>query len=267
MTGYKVAILNTVTPKSGFTHHADIAYGNHARHQLDIYISKQQTSQRLPVIVFVHGGSWNKGSKDDYLFLGDALTAAGYITVIINYRLAPAYVYPDYVTDTAKAIAWTYRHIADYGGDVSQLFVMGHSAGAFNAIAAVNTPVFFETEGIPVEAVKAVIGIAGPYTYDFRTDPTDYAFPKEGHPDAIMPNRLVRKHPVPHLLLVAENDNLVEDYNTHEMATALQAQGGSVEVIEIKRANHVNVIAAFSRRLTRLANTKAVVLNYLSQFE
>lgn len=263
---HKVRLLNAMTPTDGFIRHRDLAYGDQPRQMLDMYIPKQtESAVDLPVILFVHGGSWDKGSKDDYVFLADTLTEAGYITVIINYRLAPEHVYPDYVTDTAKAIAWTHRHVTDYGGDTDRLFVMGHSAGAFNVIAAVNTPTFFEKEQLPINAVKAVIGVAGPYSYDFRTDPTYYAFPEQVHPDEIMPDRLVRSNPMPHLLLTAENDTLVEHFNTHDMAAALRAKGAEVEVVQVQGVNHVNVIAAFSRRLTKIADTKQIVLDYLNR--
>lgn len=265
----KAKLLNAMTPKNGFTVHKNMFYGDDARHQLDVYIPKcssHTTPTGLPVMLFIHGGAWNKGGKEDYVFLADAFTEAGFITVIANYRLAPAHVYPDYVVDTAQAIAWTHRHIADYGGDIARLFVMGHSSGAFNAVAAVNTPGFLEQVQLSKHAVKAVVGIAGPYSYDFRVDPTAYAFPVDGHPDNIMPNRLLGEKPVPHLLLTAQKDTLVEHFNTHDMATALQQQGAAVQVVEIQGANHVNVIAAFSRRLSLLADTKQVVMDYLAKF-
>ena len=54
---------------------------------------------------------------------------SGYTTVVVDYRLGPANVFPDYVLDTASAMGWVYRNIAQYGGNPNQLFVMGHSGG------------------------------------------------------------------------------------------------------------------------------------------
>ena len=59
------------------------------------------------MVVFVHGGSWENGNKEQYAFVGQSLAQAGYVTAVINYRKAPEHVYPDYVKDTAQAIAWS----------------------------------------------------------------------------------------------------------------------------------------------------------------
>lgn len=276
------------TPKSGYKLVTDVAYGIHPRQQLDVYIPNTLSDilpntqfdtepntqlntaacdggRQLPVLLFVHGGSWQNGSKDDYLFLGESFSKAGFVVAVINYRLAPKYVYPAYVEDTTLAIKWLYAHAADFGGDAQRLFVVGHSAGAFNAISAVNDPRFFAKYGVADHVVKAAVGISGPYSYDFTIDPSRVAFSADAHPIDVMPNHHVRQNPVPHLLLIASKDTLVKDFNTHDMADALQAAGGQVEVVTIKNATHISIIAAVSSRLEWTANTKAVVLDFLAQ--
>jgi acetyl esterase/lipase len=79
--------------------------------------------------MFIHGGSWNSGSKNLYSFIGRRLAKQGVVAVIINYRLAPTVQVPAMADDCARAAGWVVQHIADYGGDPNRLFVMGHSAG------------------------------------------------------------------------------------------------------------------------------------------
>jgi acetyl esterase/lipase len=57
------------------------------------------------LIVFIHGGTWEEGSKDDYLFVGEAFASKGYHVLVPNYRLYPDVAFPGFVEDGAGAIA------------------------------------------------------------------------------------------------------------------------------------------------------------------
>ncbi|MGH8265331.1 MAG: alpha/beta hydrolase, partial [Steroidobacteraceae bacterium] len=127
----KFAVANLAAKTEPATRTADIAYGSDPRQRLDVYTpSAAHRSAAMPVIVFVHGGGWDAGSKDLYEFVGRALAARGYLAVLPNYRLFPQVRFPAFVEDTALAVAWTRTHAVEFGGDNRQLFLMGHSAGA-----------------------------------------------------------------------------------------------------------------------------------------
>jgi acetyl esterase/lipase len=81
-------------------------------------------------VIFLHGGTWVKGEKEDYRFVGAALAEAGYVAVLPNYRLYPQVRFPEFIQDGARAVLWAREHASEFGGDPSALFVMGHSAGA-----------------------------------------------------------------------------------------------------------------------------------------
>jgi acetyl esterase/lipase len=99
------------------------------RHRLDVYSPRHKAASLRPVVIFIHGGSWNSGNKNFYSFIGRRLAKQGVVAVIINYRLAPQVEVPAMADDCARAVAWTAQHIAEYGGDPQRLYVMGHSAG------------------------------------------------------------------------------------------------------------------------------------------
>jgi acetyl esterase/lipase len=104
---------------------------------LDIYKQKssstnaQQTNK--PVVVMIHGGGWRTGDKGNVSQgrqKASFFTGHGFVYVSVNYRLSPAVQHPAHVEDVAKALAWIFDHIANYGGDPKRIFLMGHSAGA-----------------------------------------------------------------------------------------------------------------------------------------
>src|SRR5690606_15908972 len=110
-----------------------IAYGPDRRQVLDIYAPRHGTGP-WPVIYFVYGGSWNVGEPTYYSFAGRALAALGYVVVVIDYRLIPQVEYPAFLEDCAAGLQWTVENIARYGGDPRRIALMGHSAGAYNAV-------------------------------------------------------------------------------------------------------------------------------------
>ena len=218
-----------------------------------------------PMVVFVHGGSWESGNKDEYAFVGQSLAQAGYVTAVINYRKAPEHVYPDYVQDAAQAIAWSYNNAKSLHADPKRLAVIGHSAGAFNAVAAVANEDFLAPYGVKPKDIAAVIGIAGPYSYDFRKFSSRTAFGSDATPETVMPDRQIKGEQPPYLLLTAEKDKIVHVTNTTKMTQALKAAGVKVETGEIAGASHATSIGAMAPPLRWVNDVRAQVLSYLDK--
>ena len=256
-------VLSAVSPKGQTSIVRDVAYGSHERQKLDIYRPDRQGNH--PVIIFVYGGSWQSGDRAGYAFAGRSFARAGYTTVVMDYRLAPQHRYPAFVQDTASALGWTYRHISRYGGNPQQLFIVGHSAGAFNAVTAVDDLRFWQTAGVPNRAIRGVIGLGGPYSYDFRTDSTSIVFPAGGHPDQIMPDRHVRPDAPPHLLVTGANDHTVGIINVQRMTAALQRAGVPVTQVEIAGANHVDLVSSLATPLAHRFPVRQQVLNFIQR--
>jgi acetyl esterase/lipase len=265
-------MLTAISSTRGVSTIAGLHYGADPRQSLDIYkpdttILKPewQDMSGLPVVIFIYGGSWQRGDKEGYGFVGRSLAQAGYITVVIDYRLAPKNIYPDYVNDSVDAISWVYQHIAQYGGDPNKIFVMGHSAGAFNAVAAVADQRFWRHSQVPTTAIKGVIGLAGPYSYDFRQYDSKIAFPVDLKPEDVMPDSHVRADAPPHYLLTGENDTLVGIKNFMKMKRGLEAKNIPLETAVIPKVNHYTMILALASPMKWLGNTRQMVLDYMAK--
>jgi len=274
-----LVIVNGITSNGGVGVSKNILYGDKPLQDLDIYYpkplakaiqSKKATSDNAiddsyPMVVFVHGGSWESRNKDECAFVGQSLAQAGYVTAVINYRKAPEHVYPDYVEDTAQAIAWSYKNAESLHADPKRLAVIGHSAGAFNAIAAVANEDFLAPYGVKPNDIAAVIGIAGPYSYDFRKFSSRTAFGSDATPETVMPDHQIKGAQPPYLLLTAEKDKVVHISNTVKMTRALKAAGVKVETGEIKGASHATSIGAMAPPLRWVNDVRAQVLSYLDK--
>ena len=269
-----LAIVNGITSNGGIGVSKDILYGDEPLQDLDIYYPKPLAQamktnttikQDYPMVVFVHGGSWESGSKEEYAFVGQSLAQAGYVTAVINYRKAPEHVYPDYVEDTAQAIAWSYKNAKRFHANPERFAVVGHSAGAFNAVAAVANEDFLKPYGIKPRDITAVIGIAGPYSYDFRKFSSVTAFAADATPDEVMPDRQIKGQQPPYLLLTAEKDKVVYATNTIKMTQALKAAGVTVQTSEIAGASHATSIGAMAPPLRWVNDVRAQVLSYLDK--
>ena len=255
--------LNRCTPRKSFELQQNVAYGLKARQRLDLYRAKKPRATR-PLLVFVHGGSWAHGNKTDYIFLAESFTREGFDVAIINYHLAPEYIFPTYIDDLVLALNYLHQHQIDLKVSTDHVVLMGHSAGSFNVMSALYHPQPYRLTCR--EGIKAIIGIAGPYHFDYKGD--QYAEPAFdiGVPyQDVMPYYFVESNPVRHILLLAEADNLVGDYNTYDMHRRLKEVGNHSEVFVIPRTGHISIIATVSSWFSRYFQTKQVILQQLNQ--
>lgn len=95
------------------------------RCKLDLYYPTK--IKNFPTVVWFHGGGLKGGSKK----VPAELMQQGIAIVAVNYRLFPKAKKPAYLEDAAAAVAWTFQHISEYGGDPNLIFVAGHSAGGY----------------------------------------------------------------------------------------------------------------------------------------
>lgn len=114
-------------------------------HMLDIY-RPLGAKGRLPVIVYIHGGAFQLLSKDTHSVMGSLFAQQGFVVFNINYRLAPAHLYPAAVMDACQATRWVAEHAHEFGGDAERLVLAGESAGANLATSVAIAACYQQTE-------------------------------------------------------------------------------------------------------------------------
>ncbi len=260
-----LSVLNALTPNGSSEVMHDVAYGSLARQKLDIYMP-EVSIRPAPVVVFFYGGNWNSGNRADYAFVGHALASRGMTAVVADYRLYPEVRYPRFLEDAALAVAWTARNIYDFGGDPGRLFIMGHSAGAYNAAMVALDGRWLAAQDASPDIVKGWIGLAGPY--DFLPIENPAVKPVFFYPDTpqdSQPIHHVRPGGPPALLIAAKSDSVVNPKrNTGRLAQRLRQNHVPVIEAYYDHVNHAMLVASLSQSLRHLAPTLEAVERFVN---
>ena len=242
-----LSAFDTLVPKDGGTRRVahDAAYGAHPRQKLDVYAPRRVGAGPRPVVVFIHGGSWQSGSKNGYGFAGRALAARGFVVAVPSYRLVPETVYPGFVEDGAAAVRWVRANAARFGGDGERIVLMGHSAGAYNVAMLALDPRFL---GRDRAAVRGFVGVAGPYSFLPLDGPiTRAAFGRAPDLPATQPVNQASAGDPPALLLHGAKDGTVRPENSRVLAERLRAAGVPAEARIYPGVGHVAIVTALAR--------------------
>lgn len=141
----------------------DLPYGHEAGEILDIFPACGATPGQAdaPVLVFIHGGYWRGLDKSDHSFVAPAFTQAGACVVVLNYALCPVVTMPHIAQQMRRALAWTWRHVADYGGDPARITVAGHSAGGQLAALLLANDWTAHAPDLPPTLARNALSISG----------------------------------------------------------------------------------------------------------
>jgi acetyl esterase/lipase len=248
--------LNALVPSSTHAFTADIAYGPAPRHKLDVYTPTQiAPAGGYPVVVFFYGGSWNRGEKADYKFVGEALASRGILTLVADYRLYPEVRYPDFLSDSALALAYGLEKAGKLNGNPKQVFVMGHSAGAYNASMLALDSRWLKAAGHATSELAGFIGLAGPYDFLPMTNPdTQPVFFHPNYPAGSQTIDYASAASPKTFLGAAKEDSLVNPQrNTVGLHDRLKAAGVPVTLRLYDRVNHITLVAALGAPMRWLA--------------
>ncbi|MCM2356436.1 MAG: alpha/beta hydrolase [Arenimonas sp.] len=253
--------LDLLVPRDSYRGEPGLAYGPDPRHRLDAYLPLQATGP-VPLVLFFYGGSWSSGDRADYRFVGEALASAGVATLVADYRLSPAVGWREILADCALAAAWAQAQAARLGAE--RLYLMGHSAGAYNAAMLALDPRWLAPHGLRPAQLAGWIGIAGPYDFlPIGSRVVQRAFGWPGTPADSQPIVHARADAPPALLLAAASDGVVDPRrNTLGLAQALERAGAPVRARLYEGLNHATAIGALAAPLRRLAPLREDVLAF-----
>lgn len=219
----------------------NIPYGNSPRQVVDIFPADKPNA---PVQVYIHGGYWRSGNREDNCHMAEAFVNAGATVVLLEYDLCPKVTVTDIVRQARAGIAWAYRNIARYGADPSRFFISGLSAGG-HLVAMALAHDWEKTEGLPRDMIKGAVAITGVYDLD----PVFHISVNEEirlTREVVQENSPMLHPPLPHTpLIIAVGGN--EPHGWREMSADFYAlcksRGVDCQYLEIPGAHHYSMSA------------------------
>ena len=243
-----VLCLSLLSPAHGAPRRAPpgeqvVAYGGDPAQTLDFWPGQTDSKPNIarPLVIFVHGGGWKRGSKDNATGRHKSVhyQQLGYAFASIDYRLVPGATVEQQAQDVADAVAFLRRRAATLGVDPGRIVLMGHSAGA-HLVALVGTDMrYFAKAGLSPDAVRGIIPLdgaaydvaaqmaqsgrlmKGTYEQAFGTDPA--------RQQALSPTRHAARPNAPAFLIlhVDRDDGTAQ---SQALAAALKRAGTPVEI-------------------------------------
>jgi acetyl esterase/lipase len=213
------------------------------RDKLDVYLPKQ--TKNAPVLVHFHGGGLTSGSKErGSRGYSTAFAKQGLCVVAPNYRLAPQHKFPAQINDATAAISWAEKNMAAHGCDISNIYVSGHSAGAYlTALLSVDAKYYAQYPNLAGK-IKGAIPISPLLNLKWLepdhlekvwgTDKSVYA--------AASVTSYVTPNKMPMLIMYGDNDHKDMDIKIADFAKNMKMQNNDIAVIEAKNRDHKSII-------------------------
>jgi arylformamidase len=135
----------------------DLSYGDIDQQKLDVYY--RSGSARLPVVIYVHGGGWAFGSKEDVYYKPQYFDEQDVAFISMDYRLRWDYETYDQAEDIVSVIKWVQDNAATYGLNEKKIVLMGHAAGAHLVSLVGTNESYLKAGGRQLSDISAVISI------------------------------------------------------------------------------------------------------------
>ena len=138
-------------------YYGDVTGPDRDLQSLDLYW--QSKKDKLPVVIYVHGGSWAFGDKADVHNKPDFFLSQGIAVISMNYRLRWDYRIFDQAEDVASVIVWVKNNAEIYGLDSNNIILMGHAAGAHLVSLVATNQSYLKAAGLSLGDIKIVVAI------------------------------------------------------------------------------------------------------------
>jgi len=234
---YEVRVVRDVPYLQG------AGYAN-SKDKLDLYLPEGR--RNAPVIISYYGNQLMGGDKSEDAYIGRRFAAAGFVTAVVNYRLSPEVSHPAHIEDAASSFAWVKRHIAEYGGNGEQVFLVGYSAGAYLAALLSTDPRYLAAHNLSPRDIRGTVPVSAFYWVERRgvapdRDRSVWGNDRNVWIDASPAHHLQAGAP-PMLILYAERDEDWRREQNVEFAASMKAVGHkSIDIVMIATRNHATI--------------------------
>ena len=227
----------------------DLAYGDSPRQAIDLFLPQTAIAQEAapPLLVFIHGGYWQRFDRKDFSFVAAPLVGAGAAVALLGYDLAPVVDMDRIVAEVRQGIAWLYRQGAAQGVDAARIFLAGHSAGGHLAAMALATD-WQGACGLPADTVKGACAISGV----FDLEPIRRCYlnevlgldPEQARRNS--PLHLPPGPPCPVTVIVGELETAAFHEQSRAYAARLEAAGWPCELVIQPGVDHFAIIMSMA---------------------
>ena len=277
-------LLNFTVPRRGYRVERDIPYDSGPRQRMDIYApptsravaratspanagaENLSSARGLPVVVFFYGGAFRCGRKSEYRFIGEALATSDMIVAVPDYRIYPEARFPDFLNDGAGAIAKLREIASHHGGDPENLFLAGHSAGAYIAVMLAANPEYLRAHGGDTSWINGVMALSGRY-HDFplrdRIAEAIFAGPAR---DETRPSTFIDGVTSPMLLAAGAREPEDVLKAKRKLAEHLRSHGSEVEEVIYPGIGHVGIVAALAAGMRHRAPVRKDIAAFVNRW-
>jgi acetyl esterase/lipase len=211
---------------------------------LDIYYPKNV--KNFATIVWFHGGGLTGGAKE----IPQALMDKGFAVIGVGYRFSPKAKAPAYIEDAAAAVAWAFKHIAQYGGSEKQIYLSGHSAGGYLAMMITLDKKYLAKYEIDADKIADLIPFSGQCITHFTVRKERGIRDTQPVIDELAPVYWVRADSPPMLLITGDAElELLGRYEENAYMLRMMKLAGhkSSRLLQLQGFDHGNMpIPAFS---------------------
>lgn len=233
-----------------------VVYGDDPFQTLDVFAPRG--AENAPVLIYIHGGGFKEGHPSHYGYLGRRLVDRGAIFVSVGYRFEPEVTYPHNVDDAASALKWVVDNIVEFGGDPTNIYASGHSAGAnIVAVLALRND-WSDKYALPRDILKGIALFSGGYDADIK----DPAYPdhdvRPAESNVVsridrVPAHVIVSYGYPEAQRVGQSDDFFKNH-VDSLLSALSDREVTPEVIELPDADHLQTGIALADRDSPVAS-------------
>jgi len=215
-----------------------VSYGPTPVEALDIYTTKKPNA---PIFVFIHGGAWRSGEAKNYAFPAEMFVNAGANYVALDFASIDAAKgdLPVMADQVRRAIAWTHKNAASFGGDANRLYIGGHSSGGHLCGVAMTTD-WKKDFDVPADIIKGGLCMSGMYEMKPArlSKRSSYIKFTDAMEEAMSSQRHIDKFRAPVICTYGSNETPEFQRQNRDFAAAVKAAGKPVELIQAPDYNH-----------------------------
>ena len=227
----------------------DISYGKSKEECLDFFPAAEKNS---PLLVFLHGGYWQRLSKNESTFPAPHFVSSGINFAAINYTLAPQASIDEITEECRRSIIWLFNHADKLGMNPEKIFLLGSSAGAHLAAMLLLTD--WDAYQLPSNVIKGATLLSG--IYDLRPIVKTYIneplLMNEQLAEELSPLFLVKKSTAQIIISWGEHETSEFKRQSIDFSNKWKKMGNTCTIFEEKNTNHFDILFQMENEQSKL---------------